>query len=121
MLDILTLNALAELDSDLDFLENLITDFFMDSEKLFIAMAEAVEQGSAAAYRECAHALEGNAAGIGALALRKACETSSGIGSEQFRRTGQALYANTINAYNLTKKHLSQYLENRKQSGHIGY
>jgi len=121
VLDILTLNALAELDSDLDFLENLITDFFMDSEKLFIAMAEAVEQGSAAAYRECAHALEGNAAGIGALALRKACETSSGIGSEQFRRTGQALYANTINAYNLTKKHLSQYLENRKQSGHIGY
>ena len=120
VLDILTLNALAELEPDLDFLENLIMGFFIDSEKLFIAMGEAVEQGSATAYRESAHALEGNAAGVGALALRKACEISSGIGSEQFNRTGQELYSNTINAYNLTKKHLSQYLENRKQSGHIG-
>lgn len=120
VLDILTLNALAELEPDLDFLESLITGFFMDSEKLFIAMGEAVEQGSAAVYRESAHALEGNAAGIGALALRKACEVSSGIGSEQFNRTGRDLYSNTLNAYNLTKKHLSQYLENRKQPGHIG-
>jgi len=120
VLDILTLNALAELEPELDFLENLITGFFMDSEKLLITMGEAVEQDSATAYRESAHALEGNAAGIGALALRKACETSSGIGSEQFNRTGKELYNNTINAYSLSKKHLSQYLENRKQSGHIG-
>lgn len=113
IIDIAVLEDLARLSQSPHFLHQLTEKFFQDSAQLLDAMGEAVDERKFDEYRELAHALAGNAAGMGAHTLRAICASVSGMDQQQFIEIGERLFVETSAAYAMTHGALSRYLESR--------
>ncbi|MCU7812316.1 MAG: response regulator, partial [Candidatus Thiodiazotropha sp. (ex Notomyrtea botanica)] len=116
IIDSTVIDDLSRLSKNPAFLEELAEKFFKDSETLLDTMREAVSQKTVATYRECAHALAGNAAGMGAHALKAACDAGSGIDQREFNAIGENLFAETLTAYSATNQTLNCLLANREST-----
>jgi two-component system sensor histidine kinase RpfC len=106
---------LAKLSMNPAFLDELVINFNQDSESLLDAMREALAKKQVMNYRESAHALAGNAAGMGALMLKAACDTGSGVDQAMFNAAGEKLLAETEAAYQQTCDVLQELLFKRKR------
>ena len=113
ILDRQVLMDLVQLDSDPAYLKDLIKGFIEDSDQILSTMLTAVHKRDNLLYRECAHALAGNAAGMGALMLQDTCARASGIDDLDFRRNCNELYDTTQHAYFLTKEAINAYMEQK--------
>jgi two-component system sensor histidine kinase RpfC len=117
LIDVSVLEDLLNLSQTPDFLHKLVKKFYQDSEKLLDTMQHAVSEGSISDYAEAAHALAGNAAGMGAHTLKAICSTASSMDSDQFMQQGNSLFAETSAAYSMTQQALTDYLASRNASG----
>lgn len=116
IIDSTVIDDLSRLSKNPAFLEELAEKFFKDSEALLDTMREAVSKKTVATYRECAHALAGNAAGMGAHALKAACDAGSGVDQREFNAIGENLFAETLTAYSATNQMLNRLLANREST-----
>ena len=73
-------DLLESLGGDLDFLEELLEDFFDDSPKQLVEMQQALEDGDAGRFRRAAHSLKSNSANFGALKLADSCKELEEMG-----------------------------------------
>ncbi|MCU7845691.1 MAG: response regulator [Candidatus Thiodiazotropha sp. (ex Monitilora ramsayi)] len=117
IIDTGVIDDLARLSKNPLFLDELAEKFYKDSEVLLDSMRESVTEKDVAAYRESAHALGGNAAGMGAHALKAACDAGAGIDQREFNAIGENLFAETLTAYSMTCQTLGRILSNRKSIG----
>ncbi|MEJ2454227.1 MAG: ATP-binding protein [Candidatus Thiodiazotropha sp.] len=117
LIDATVLEDLAKLSQTPDFLHQLMTKFYQDSEQLLDSMEKAVETTSLSDYREAAHALAGNAAGMGAHTLKAICSSAASLDDVQFAQQAEALFAEISSTYSLTHKALTDYLASRDVSG----
>ncbi len=117
IIDTRVLEDLARLSQTPNFLHQLIEKFFLDSEQLLDSMQLALTEGRVTGYVEAAHALAGNAAGMGAHTLKSICSSASALDESQFKELGESLYAEISAAYVLTRETLSDYLASRQVSG----
>ncbi len=117
IVDLNVLEELARLSQSPDFLHNLVTKFYRDSEKLIELMKQAVSERNRDGFADAAHAMAGNAAGIGAHTLKEICSTASTIEPEQFDRMVEPLFAEITSAFKLTEQALSEFLATRSVSG----
>jgi two-component system sensor histidine kinase RpfC len=116
IIDTAVLEDLAKLSQKSGFLHQLVAKFYQDSEDLLNAMEQAVREQQLADYIEAAHALAGNAAGIGAHTLKALCASAASLDSEQFSDLAASLFAEISAAYSLTHKALTDYLASRSAS-----
>jgi len=117
IIDTRVLDDLAKLSQTPNFLHQLTEKFFQDSDQLLDDMQQALREGRRTDYREAAHALAGNAAGMGAHTLKSICASASGFDESQFRELGESLFAEISTAYVLTRQTLTDYLASRQVSG----
>ncbi|MFN2188985.1 MAG: ATP-binding protein, partial [Candidatus Promineifilaceae bacterium] len=110
IIDTAILEDLVRLSQSPDFLNQLVERFFLDASQLLEAMEAALNEKNVEDYRELAHAMAGNAAGMGAHALRAACASVSGMNKQQFIGIGEELFTETSVAYDMTHRALTQYL-----------
>jgi len=69
MIDERMVRMLEQVDSNRDFVKNLVWIFVRDSEKRVKTMEAALEEGNCKSYRDAAHGLKGIAASIGAMRI----------------------------------------------------
>jgi two-component system sensor histidine kinase RpfC len=117
IIDTTVLEDLAKLSQTPDFIHQLVTKFYQDSEKLLETMERAVGEHQLTDYAEAAHALAGNAAGMGAHTLKAICSSAASLDREQFSDLAASLFAEISAAYSLTHKALTDYLASRDASG----
>jgi two-component system sensor histidine kinase RpfC len=117
IVDVDVLDELATLSQSPDFLDNLVAKFYQDSDKLFGRMNQAVSERSHRGFADAAHALAGNAAGIGAVTLKDICSTASNMEPEHFENEVESLYAEMTSAFELTQQALAEFLASRSVSG----
>jgi two-component system sensor histidine kinase RpfC len=117
IVDVDVLEELAKLSQSPEFLNNLVEKFYQDSDKLFDLMNQAVSERSRRGFADAAHAMAGNAAGIGALTLKEICATASTIEPEQFEKVVEPLFTEITSAFKLTRQSLSEFLATRSVSG----
>ncbi|MEJ2393460.1 MAG: ATP-binding protein [Candidatus Thiodiazotropha sp.] len=117
IIDTQVLEELAKLSQTPDFLHQLATKFYQDSEQLLDTMEQAAEESRFTDYMEAAHALAGNAAGMGAHTLKALCSSATTIDHEQFAKLAKNLFRETSTAYSLTQRELADYLATRDVSG----
>jgi two-component system, sensor histidine kinase RpfC len=117
IIDTQVLEELAKLSQTPDFLHQLVTKFYQDSEQLLDLMEQAAEESRFSDYMEAAHALAGNAAGMGAHTLKALCSSATTIDHEQFAKLAKNLFRETSTAYSLTQRELTDYLATRDVSG----
>ncbi|MGD8908585.1 MAG: ATP-binding protein [Chromatiales bacterium] len=117
IIDIAVLEDLAKLSQTPDFLHQLVTKFYQDSEQLLDTMERAVGESQRTKYIDAAHALAGNAAGMGAHTLKAICTSAESLDREQFSHLAANLFAETSAVYSLTHKALTDYLTSRNASG----
>lgn len=117
VVDASVIEDLAKLSENPNFLHELVEKFTQDSEALLETMRESVKSKTVFDYRESAHALAGNAAGMGAFILKSACDTGAGIDQDGFNTSGKRLFDETQAAYDQTKEVLNALLSLRRSSG----
>ena len=117
IVDVDVLEELSKLSQSPDFLHNLVKKFYQDSEQLFVVMKKAVNDRSRRGFADAAHAMAGNAAGIGAHTLKEICSTASTVDPEQFEKLVEPLFAEISTAFKLTEQALSEFLASRSASG----
>jgi two-component system, sensor histidine kinase RpfC len=117
IIDTHVLEELAKLSQTPDFLHQLATKFYQDSEQLLDLMEQAAEESRFTDYMEAAHALAGNAAGMGAHTLKALCSSATKIDHEQFAKVAKNHFRETSTAYSLTQRELADYLATRDVSG----
>ncbi|MEJ2692552.1 MAG: ATP-binding protein [Candidatus Thiodiazotropha sp.] len=117
IIDARVLEDLVKLSQTPDFLRHLVEKFYQDSDQLLELMEAAAEQRRLIDYTEAAHALAGNAAGMGAHTLKAICSSAALLDQEQFVALADNLFAETAAAYSLTQQALSDYLESSNASG----
>jgi two-component system sensor histidine kinase RpfC len=114
VVDASVIDDLAKLSENPYFLHELVEKFMQDSEALLGSMRESVHNKTVFDYRESAHALAGNAAGMGALILKAACDAGSGVDQQRFNNTGKQLFEETLAAYEQTREVLNVLLSLRE-------
>jgi two-component system sensor histidine kinase RpfC len=114
VVDAAVIDDLAKLSENPYFLHELMEKFVQDSEVLLESMRESANNKAVFEYRESAHALAGNAAGMGALILKAACDAGSGIDQEKFNNSGKQLFDETLAAYEQTREVLNVLLSLRQ-------
>jgi two-component system sensor histidine kinase RpfC len=117
IIDTAVLEGLAKLSQTPDFLHQLVTKFYQDSEQLLDTMERAIGEHQLTDYVEAAHALAGNAAGMGAHTLKAICSSAATLDRAQFSALAASLFAEISAAYSLTHKALTDYLASRNASG----
>ena len=117
IVDVEVLEELSKLSQSPDFLHNIVSKFYQDSEQLFGVMKQAVSDRSRRGFADAAHAMAGNAAGIGAHTLKEICSTASTVEPEQFEKVVESLLAEIDSAFKLTEQALSEFLASRSASG----
>ncbi len=73
-------DLLESVGGDLDFLEELLEDYFDDSPHQLSEMQQALEDGDAGRFRRAAHSLKSNSANFGALKLADSCKELEEMG-----------------------------------------
>jgi two-component system sensor histidine kinase RpfC len=117
IIDVAVLEDLAKLSRTPDFLHQLVEKFYLDSDQLLEHMRTAAKTRKLSDYAEAAHALAGNAAGMGAHTLKAICSSAALLDQEQFNELADSLFAETSAAYTLTQQALAEYLASRNASG----
>ena len=117
IVDLGVLEELTKLSQSPEFLHTLVAKFYQDSDELLQLMTQAVSEHSSRDFAEAAHAMAGNAAGIGALTLKEICATASAVDSDEFEKVVEPLFAEITSAFKLTRQALSEYLASRSVSG----
>ncbi|WP_456408364.1 ATP-binding protein [Thiolapillus sp.] len=88
VIDMETVQALLSIESDENFFPNLMKHFFTDAEQSISDMEQGLSRQDMDAVRDAAHALQGSAGGIGALALFAECEQLSKAENAELRQRG---------------------------------
>lgn len=96
-------NLLESVGGDLDFLEELLQDFFEDSYHQLWQMEEALTAGDADRLRRAAHTLKSNSANFGATRLAESCKTLERIGAAIALGDADERLAQAIMAYEEVK------------------
>ncbi len=117
IIDVGVLEDLSKLSQTPDFLHQLVMKFFTDSEQLLEIMQTAAVEHKLSDFVEAAHALAGNAAGMGAHTLHAICSSAASLDSEQFVELAENMFAETSAAYSLTHQELIEFLASRNVSG----
>lgn len=117
IIDVTVLKDLAKLSQTPDFLHQLVQKFYQDSDQLLDLMETAAAERRLSEYAEAAHALAGNAAGMGAHTLKAICSSVALLDREQFAELADSLFAETSAAYSLTQQALADYLVSNNASG----
>jgi two-component system, sensor histidine kinase RpfC len=117
IIDTRVLEDLAKLSQTPGFLHQLVARFYQDSEQLLGLMEKAAEEYRFTEYMEAAHALAGNAAGMGAHTLKAICSSATTIDHEEFGKLAKTLFKEASAAYSLTQQELDDYLATRDVSG----
>ena len=117
IIDPSVIEDLARLSRSPDFLQQLTEKFFQDSEALLDEMRLAARACSLERYREHAHALAGNAAGMGAHTLQALCAGVTDIDQRQFDELAENIFTETSATYSLTHQALLNYLASRSMRG----
>jgi two-component system, sensor histidine kinase RpfC len=111
IIDTAVLEDLAKLSRSPGFLQQLADKFFQDSEVLLDAMRQAAREKNFNQYAEQAHALAGNAAGMGAHTLQALCVSVSDIDQRQFDEIAENIFTETSATYSLTHQAIKNYLD----------
>ncbi|MEJ2590303.1 MAG: ATP-binding protein [Candidatus Thiodiazotropha sp.] len=117
IIDPSVIEDLAKLSRSPDFLQQLTEKFFQDSEALLDEMRLAARACNLERYREHAHALAGNAAGMGAHTLQALCAAVTDIDQRQFDELAENIFTETSATYSLTHQALLNYLASRSMRG----
>lgn len=117
IIDTAVIEDLAKLSRSADFLQQLTEKFFQDSELLLDDMRLAAREKNLETYREHAHALAGNAAGMGAHTLQALCVSANDIDQRQFEELAENIFTETSATYSLTHQALLNYLSSRSMRG----
>ncbi len=110
-LDYESLDKLASLSKNIDFMSNLIQSFLEDTKKLVNQIEHAIDQENFSAVQDHSHAIKGSAHSIGAVSL---AQVASQI--QDNVHTGiliglPALYSELSHEFELTESALNKYLE----------
>ena len=71
---------LANVGGDVEFLAELMDDYFLDSPEQLSAMRQALNSGDAVSFRRAAHSLKTNSASFGATQLGLLCKELEELG-----------------------------------------
>lgn len=113
-LDESKLDALAELASGPEFVQELSEGFTRDGERLMAQMRCAVTERDYADLRDAAHALKGTAAELGSVVLVKLCKQVETLKPyDMSSEKPAALVEQIISAFGTTCMILSKYVESR--------
>ena len=96
-------NLLRSVGGDLDFLEELLQDFFDDSRHQLSQMQEALAAGDAERLRRAAHTLKSNSDNFGANRLAESCKSLERMGTSAALGEADECLASTIIAYDEVK------------------
>jgi two-component system sensor histidine kinase RpfC len=88
VMDMETVQALLSIESDENFFPELMKHFFADAEQSISDMEQGLLEQELDAIRDAAHALQGSAGGVGALALFTECERLSKADNPELYRNG---------------------------------
>jgi HPt (histidine-containing phosphotransfer) domain-containing protein len=104
-------DLLESVGGDLDFLEELLEDFFDDSPKQLVEMQHALEDRDAGRFRRAAHSLKSNSANFGALKLADSCKELEEMGkSATLDSEGNSL-ARAITEYEEVEQALKEVID----------
>jgi two-component system sensor histidine kinase RpfC len=111
VLDYDTLNNLAKLSQDMDFMSDLIQGFLKDSKTLIETMKNSYTAGRFAAIQDSAHAMKGSTRSIGAVSLAQYATSIHQMCTSE-NKTQMGDYLNQMDeAYDRTQTALVAYLE----------
>ena len=117
IVDVDVLEELAKLSQSPEFLNTLVAKFYQDADELIARMHRAVSERSRSGFADAAHAMAGNAAGIGAHTLKEICTAASTVEPEHFETVVEPLFNEITSAFQLTREALSDFLASRTVSG----
>jgi two-component system sensor histidine kinase/response regulator len=113
-IDQAALNELYEsVGSDLDFMDEIIEEFFQDTPRQLAIIQESLASGDAEALRRAAHSLKSNSASFGATHLHKLCKELEDMGKAGELDGAAALAAEVEGEYQSVHRELEAY---RKES-----
>jgi len=111
VIDINVLDKLAELDDDINFMQELVNGFLKDSNNIVCKIKYALDKSDRLEIQDLTHALKGSARSIGAIALAQAAseihDYANSINIPEFSEK----YKNLTTLYNATEDSLLLYLE----------
>lgn len=107
------LGELEALGAGSDLLESLLQSFLRDGEGLMARMQAALDTRAPGEFRAHAHALQGSAAGIGALAVQKACAAAARLSGDQSAERAASQLREIQTAFASTRTALAGYLRRR--------
>ncbi len=96
VMDMETVQALMSIKSDENFFPNLMKHFFTDAEQSINSMKQGLSRQDMDAIRDAAHALQGSAGGIGALALFAECKQLSKAENSELYKHGAKMIESVI-------------------------
>ncbi len=91
VIDMDTIHALISIQEDDNFFSNLMTHFYADAQTSIETMDKALPLQDFDAVRDAAHALQGSAGGIGAVALFEQCAALSHADNQLLRGKGKEM------------------------------
>ena len=115
LLDTQVLKGLEHLDSDNDFVPDLIAIFGRDSSAILQRMEESVEFDDSKHFVELSNVLMDNAGQLGAFALYESCLALQRMSPEDLRATLPAKLARLRDLVERTSAAFQQYLNERRQ------
>ncbi|WP_456417401.1 ATP-binding protein [Thiolapillus sp.] len=107
VIDMETIQALMSIESSENFFPELKEHFFADAEQSISSMEQGLSRQDMDAVRDAAHALQGSAGGIGALALYAKCERLSKAENAELRKHGRQM----IESVKIQKNKVRTYLQ----------
>ncbi|HDK38646.1 MAG TPA: response regulator, partial [Thiolapillus brandeum] len=108
VIDMETLQALMSIESDANFLPNLMKHFFSDAQQAITNMEQGLSGRDMDAIRDAAHALQGSAGGIGALALCYECAQLSKTENSVLQKNGSKMIESIKNQKNKVRVFLEE-------------
>ncbi|MFN0042136.1 MAG: ATP-binding protein [Alphaproteobacteria bacterium] len=91
VVDVKALEDLERLDTDGDFLGEIIGEFITDTRKVLAELSVAVDMDDVQGFRSGVHALRSSAANVGAARLHRLCSSIDQRGSRDIAESGQVL------------------------------
>ncbi|WP_457666715.1 ATP-binding protein [Thiolapillus sp.] len=108
IMDMETVRALMAIESNADFFPELMKHFFADAEQSINEMEQGLLQKDMDAIRDAAHALQGSAGGVGALALFAECEKLSKADNPELHKHATKMIADVKTQKNKVKAFLQE-------------
>ena len=119
LLDVDRLDSLKHLDSNGQFIDNLILDFMRDTEDRMVALSAYVKSHDVVKIRTSGHTMAGSAGNVGAYELANQCEKLSNITPADQIKHVEVLADGAQDIYKRTKVFLWDYLNQQSSTKQI--